>query len=73
MLAELGQRDFIPCRRGVGSTQWEVGLRLGFRGGSGGSRDGFEDRGCSSSLLRKCERLIRIPSCHTSRGFFLGY
>ena len=27
---------------------------------------------CSSSLLRKCERLIRMPSCHIHKGFFLG-
>ena len=27
---------------------------------------------CSSSLPRKCEQLIRIPSCHTTTGFLLN-
>ena len=27
---------------------------------------------CSSSVLRKCERVIRFPSCHTSTSFFGG-
>ena len=28
---------------------------------------------CFSSVPRKYERVIRIPFCHTNKGFFLGY
>ena len=50
-----------------------VGPAWGYGGGFGvAHRISSTTAACSSSLLRKCERLIRMPSCHTHRGFFLG-
>ena len=54
-------------------AQVTCGAGLGLRGSFGvAHRISSTTAVCSSSLLRKCERLIRMPSCHTRRGFFLG-
>ena len=50
-----------------------VGPAWGYGGVSGvAHRISRTTAACSSSLLRKCEWLIRMPSCHTRRGFFWG-
>ena len=50
-----------------------VGAAGGYEGGLGvAHKISSTTAACSSSLLRKCERLIRVPSCHTRMGVFLG-
>ena len=50
-----------------------VGLSWGYGGGFGvANKIASTTAACSSPLLRKCERLIRMPSYHTRMGFFLG-
>ena len=61
-----GRADMVGEAEGGGGG-------LGTRGGLGVAEIASSTTdACSSSLLRKCERLIRMPSCQRSRGFFLG-
>ena len=47
--------------------------RLRDTGGFWGSTRDFKHHWCILLVLsKKCERLIRMPSCHTRGGFFLG-
>ena len=48
------------------------GAAWGHGGGGAAEMASSTTAVCCSFVLRKCERLIRMPSCHTSIGFFLG-
>ena len=50
-----------------------VGPAWGYGGGVWGSTKDFKHHCCMLLVLaEEMRRLIRMPSCHTRRGFFLG-